>query len=45
MNFLSLQPLGRNREVPRLWIESQRLHRLGFTPGTPRRTSAVNPAS
>ncbi len=35
MNFLSLQPLGRNREVPRLWIESQRLHRLGFTPGTP----------
>ena len=35
MNFLSLQPLGRNREVPRLWIESQRLNRLGFPPGTP----------
>ena len=35
MNFLSVQPLGRNREVPRLWIESQRLNRLGFTPGTP----------
>ena len=35
MNFLSLQPLGRNRTVPRLWIESQRLNRLGFTPGTP----------
>ena len=35
MNFLSLQPLGRNRAVPRLWIESQRLSRLGFPPGTP----------
>ena len=35
MNFLSVQPLGRNRAVPRLWIESQRLSRLGFPPGTP----------
>lgn len=35
MNFLSPQPLGRHRTVPRLWIESQRLNRLGFTPGTP----------
>ncbi len=35
MNFLSLQPLGRNRAVPRLWIESQRLSPLGFPPGTP----------
>ena len=35
MNLLTIQPLGRNRELPRLWIESRRLHRLGFTPGTP----------
>lgn len=35
MNFLSLQPLGRHRAAPRLWIESQRLNRLGFAPGTP----------
>jgi DNA (cytosine-5)-methyltransferase 1 len=35
MNLLTIQPLGRNRAVPRLWIESQRLHRLGFAPGTP----------
>jgi hypothetical protein len=35
MNLLAIQPLGRNRAVPRLWIESQRLHRLGFEPGTP----------
>ena len=35
MNFLSVQPLGRNRAVSRLWIESQRLSRLGFPPGTP----------
>ena len=32
VNFLSLQPLGRNRAVPQLWIESQRLSRLGFPP-------------
>ena len=32
-NLLSIQPLGRNRETPRLWIESQRLERLGFPPG------------
>jgi len=35
MNLFAIQPLGRNREVPRLWIESQRLRRLGFAPGTP----------
>jgi DNA (cytosine-5)-methyltransferase 1 len=35
MNLLAIQPLGRNREIHRLWIESQRLHKLGFAPGTP----------
>lgn len=35
MQFLSYQPLGRNRESARLWIESRRLDRLGFGPGTP----------
>jgi hypothetical protein len=35
MNLLAIQPLGRNREAHRLWIESQRLQRLGFAPGTP----------
>jgi DNA (cytosine-5)-methyltransferase 1 len=35
MNLIAIQPLGRNRAIHRLWIESQRLHRLGFTPGTP----------
>ncbi len=35
MNLIAIQPLGRNRDIHRPWIESQRLHRLGFTPGTP----------
>lgn len=35
MNLLAIQRLGRNRETPRLWIESQRLNRLGFSHGTP----------
>jgi hypothetical protein len=35
MNLIAFQPLGRNREIHRLWIESQRLSRLGFAPGTP----------
>jgi DNA (cytosine-5)-methyltransferase 1 len=35
MNLIAIQPLGRNREAHRLWIESQRLQRLGFAPGTP----------
>ena len=35
MNLIAIQPLGRNREIRRLWVESQRLNRLGFTPGTP----------
>jgi len=35
MNLIVIQPLGRNREIPRLWLESQRLNRLGFPPGTP----------
>jgi DNA (cytosine-5)-methyltransferase 1 len=35
MNLLAIQRLGRNRDTPRLWIESQRLSRLGFAPGTP----------
>ena len=33
MSFLSIQALGRNRETPRLWIESQRLDALGFGQG------------
>lgn len=35
MTLLAIQPLGRNRDTPRLWVESQRLNRLGFTPGVP----------
>ncbi len=35
MSLIVIQSLGQNRENVRLWIESQRLHRLGFTPGTP----------
>ena len=35
MQIIAIQPLGRNRETPRLWLESQRLESLGFTPGTP----------
>jgi DNA (cytosine-5)-methyltransferase 1 len=35
MDLIAIQPLGRNREAHRLWIESLRLNRLGFTPGTP----------
>lgn len=35
MNLLAIQKLGRNRDTPRLWIESQRLETLGFTPGVP----------
>lgn len=33
--LIALQSLGRNRDTPRLWIESQRLSSLGFPPGTP----------
>lgn len=33
--LISIQSLGRNRDTPRLWIESQRLSSLGFHPGTP----------
>lgn len=33
--LISLQSLGRNRDTPRLWLESQRLSSLGFPPGTP----------
>ncbi len=35
MSLLALQPLGRNRATPRLWLESERLTRLGFPHGTP----------
>lgn len=35
VNLISLQSLGRNRDSRRLWIESQRLDRLGFSPGIP----------
>lgn len=32
MRFLSFQELGENRQSPRIWIESQRLGELGFSP-------------
>ena len=35
MTLITIQPLGRNRENARLWIESKRLDRLGFSHGTP----------
>ena len=35
VSLIAIQSLGQNRENVRLWIESQRLNRLGFTPGTP----------
>jgi site-specific DNA-cytosine methylase len=35
MNLLAFQRLGRNRDTPRLWVESFRLERLGFPPGMP----------
>ena len=35
MSLIAIQPLGRNRDNLRLWIESRRLEQLGFTHGTP----------
>lgn len=35
MSLLAIQKLGRNRDTPRLWIESQRLESLGFAHGQP----------
>src|SRR5271165_2535508 len=35
MGLLAIQKLGRNRDTPRLWIESQRLEPLGFAHGVP----------
>lgn len=35
MGLLAIQKLGRNRDTPRLWIESQRLNALGFSHGVP----------
>lgn len=35
MNMISFGRLGLNRATPRIWIESARLSRLGFAPGTP----------
>ena len=35
MSLIAIQPLGRNRNNVRLWIESRRLEQLGFTHGTP----------
>jgi DNA (cytosine-5)-methyltransferase 1 len=35
MQFIGMQKLGRNGDRWRLWIESQRLTRLAFVPGTP----------
>ena len=35
MSLITIQPLGRIRDGPRLWIESRRLEALGFSHGTP----------
>ena len=35
VRLIAIQPLGRNRDNLRLWIESRRLELLGFTHGTP----------
>lgn len=35
MGLLAIQKLGRNRDTPRLWLESQRLESLGFSHGLP----------
>jgi DNA (cytosine-5)-methyltransferase 1 len=35
MSLFAIQRLGRNRETPRLWIESRRLEPLGFSHGIP----------
>jgi len=35
VNLIAIQPLGRNRDKPRLWIESRRLETLGFSRGVP----------
>lgn len=35
MKLISFQRLGKNRASPRLWLESQRLEMLGFSPGVP----------
>jgi len=35
MSLLAIQKLGRNRDTPRLWLESRRLESLGFSPGVP----------
>lgn len=35
MGLLAIQKIGRNRDTPRLWIESKRLESLGFAPGIP----------
>ncbi len=40
MGLLAIQKLGRNRDTPRLWIESQRLETLGFSPGIPLQVDA-----
>ena len=41
MSLLAIQKLGRNRDTPRLWIESGRLERLGFSPGIPLEIEAA----
>lgn len=33
MKFLAFHKLGENRQSPRVWVESQRLDSLGFSPG------------
>jgi DNA (cytosine-5)-methyltransferase 1 len=40
VSLLAIQKLGRNRDTPRLWIESARLEGLGFSPGVPLETEA-----
>ncbi len=35
MTLISFQKLGKSNGSPRLWLESSRLERIGFAPGTP----------
>jgi DNA (cytosine-5)-methyltransferase 1 len=42
MRLTSFHSLGVAHNAPRLWLESHRLHQLGFEPGTPIEVSVVD---
>jgi DNA (cytosine-5)-methyltransferase 1 len=44
VGLLAIQKLGRNRDTPRLWLESQRLETLGFSHGVPLNISNTGDA-